>query len=72
MVEGPQWSEYIDDHIIPMLAPFEKVFHWGFGDTYSLDLSSNELKRVDKKSASTALKHKERRAIPREYLQDVA
>jgi len=74
VVGMPQWNEAIGDHLIPMLAPFEKVFHWGFGDTYSLDDLSNKQDSFDKKTnlPITTWNKIERRKISREYLQNVA
>ena len=75
VVGMPQWSESIGDHLIPMLAPFNKVFHWGFGKIDSLDSLANKQEVVDQKSSSDVqeqVKNIERRAIPREYLRQIA
>ena len=75
VVGMPQWRDYIGDHLIPMLAPFEKVFHWGFGDNYSLDILSKNQESIDKQAPiaiSNTWDLQERRSTSREYLQRVA
>ncbi|MCP3852179.1 MAG: cyclic nucleotide-binding domain-containing protein [Gammaproteobacteria bacterium] len=34
-----KWCESIGDDLVPMLAPFNKVLKWGFGNTYTKDES---------------------------------
>ena len=34
VIGGANWCESIGDNLVPMLAPFEKVFKWSFGDVY--------------------------------------
>jgi len=73
-VNMPQWSDHIGDHLIPMLAPFEKVFNWGFGDNYSYDISANKLECINENTSSqtnASSEMNERRSISREYLQQV-
>lgn len=31
-VDNPVWNEHVKDTLVPILAPFEKVFEWAYGD----------------------------------------
>ncbi len=74
-VDKSQWVESIGDNLVPMLAPFEKVLHWGFGNIYSSESSSNKLEFFAQKSypvIAKVLNNIERHAISKTYLQAVA